>query len=39
MFWLFLCCQIIYTSEALNEAIFRERRMQENREPREKQPD
>ena len=39
MFWLFLCCQIIYTGEALNEAIFRERRMQENREPREKQPD
>ena len=38
MFWLFLCCQIIYTGEALNEAIFRERQMRENKEPGEKQP-
>lgn len=38
MFWLFLCCQILYTGEALNEAIFRERQMRENKEPGEKQP-
>ncbi len=25
MFWLFLCCQIIYMGEALNQAIYRER--------------
>lgn len=25
MFWLFLCCQIIYMGEAMNEAIYRER--------------
>ena len=38
MFWLFLCCQIIYTGAALNDAIFQERQMRENKEHGEKQP-